>query len=317
MPVEDFPEMRLLRGEVLPAVAPQELHMIDAAERERVLSFTGGPVNDGEGNRLGYVLVSHDITAHWQLEQQVHFQASLLERTHDAIFVWELGGPLVFWNQGAELLFGYRASEVLGQMSHDLLRTHLPEAAADFVARLQREGEWIGELTHTTRDGQVVDVLSRLQVLRVDGLPSFRPRDVADGGSSGAHLYVCETALDITKSKVLARQREEATARALAASEVTQHLDEFFQAAAHDIRNPISVVKVGAQLALRRFEKVLAASTSPAPTMGPIAASSAAEAALPPHASGDRAAGTEPESWPRGWRPFARVWRQLRIAPTG
>src|SRR5262249_30169277 len=152
----------------------------------------------------------------------------LLERTHDAIFVWELGGPIVFWNQGAELLYGYRAEEALGKITHSLLQTRLPAPAAEFDARLQREGEWVGELMQTTQDGHIVEVLSRLQVLRAEGLAGPGPYREAENAPSGGRLYVCETARDITGRKALERAWAEAGARELAAREVNHLLDEFF-----------------------------------------------------------------------------------------
>jgi PAS domain S-box-containing protein len=284
LPLEAFPAARLLRGEVLTPSQRQDVRMMSPDGHERVLSFTGGPMRDAAGKLLGYVSVGRDITARWQLEQQVRFQATLLERTHDAIFVWELGGPLVFWNQGAELLFGYRADEALGQDTRALLRTGLPEPAADFDARLQHEGEWVGELTDITRDGDVVDVLSRLQVVHLEELASSGLR--GDVGSP-AHLLVCETARDITERKRLQRAREEAEARELATREVNQHLDEFFTVAAHDIRNPVGVVKGNIQLAQRRFAKLQALAT------GTVARSGGSTAPGTASAGGNRDASDE------------------------
>ena len=289
LPPEAYPVQQLLRGEVLTPAHPMDVRRTSADSHEQVLSFTGGPMRDAMGMLLGYVAVGHDITARWHLEQQVRFQASLLERTHDAIFVWELGGPIVFWNQGAELLYGYRAEEALGKFAHALLQTHLPRPAAAFEALVLREGEWMGELSHTTQDGHIVDVLSRLQMLRADEPPSPDLYKETRDGPSGVRVYVCETDRDITGRKALERAWAEAEARELAVREINRLLDEFFITAAHDIRNPVSVVKVSAQLARRRFEKVLAVTASPARTRGPIAASTAAEAAPPPHGNGDRA----------------------------
>jgi PAS domain S-box-containing protein len=290
LPLAAFPVARLLRGEVLTPSQHQDVRMMSPDGYERVLSFTGGPMRDTVGKLLGYVSVGRDITARWQLEQQVRFQSSLLERTHDAIFVWELGGPLVFWNQGAELLLGYRADEALGQVTQTLLHTRLPEPAPEFEARLERAGEWVGELIHSTRDGHAVDVLCRLQVLRAEGLPGSGPQGDATSRLSRARRYVCETAHDITERKVLEHEREEALAREVTVREVNRQLDEFFTIAAHDIRNPVSVVKANVQLAKRRFEKVLAAVASPAPTAGPATGSSTAHgeaASTAPRAGGD------------------------------
>jgi PAS domain S-box-containing protein len=134
------------------------------------------------------------------------WQARLLEQAHDAMFVWELVGPIVYWNRGAELLYGYSAEEAVGQVSHDLLRTVFPLPTTEaFEALLGREGEWTGELTHTTRDGRSVVVLSRLQVLREPDGPAL----------------VLETARDITDRKRLEEELAERVTEVEAIQAVT------------------------------------------------------------------------------------------------
>jgi PAS domain S-box-containing protein len=169
-------------------------------------------------------------------------QAELLAQTHDAIFVWEWGGPITYWNHGAELLYGYTREEALGNISHDLLRTVHPEARAAFEARLERLGEWTGELVHSTRDGQQVTVLSHHQLVHRPG-----------GGTE-----VLESSVDITERKWLEHERAVAQANELAVREVNRHLDEFFRTAAHDLRQPVTIAKAHADLTLRRLERLAA-----------------------------------------------------------
>jgi PAS domain S-box-containing protein len=83
--------------------------------------------------------------------------------------------------------------------------------------------------------------------------------------------------VDLTERKWLEREWEEARARELAVREVNRQLDEFFATAAHDIRGPVAATKGQAQLALHRFEDLLA---SVAPAMGAAAASSGAGAGM-------------------------------------
>ena len=64
--------------------------------------------------------------------------------------------------------------------------------------------------------------------------------------------------VDLTERKWLEREWEEARARELAVREVNRQLDEFFATAAHDIRGPVAAAKGQAQLALHRFEHLLA-----------------------------------------------------------
>jgi PAS domain S-box-containing protein len=95
-------------------------------------------------------------------ERELWQQASLLELTHDAIFVFEFPQRnIVYWNRGAEMLYGYAKAEAIGKTPRELLKTYHPRGV-DFVnAALEENGEWSGELVHIARDGREVFVDSR------------------------------------------------------------------------------------------------------------------------------------------------------------
>ncbi|TME35390.1 MAG: EAL domain-containing protein [Chloroflexi bacterium] len=101
-------------------------------------------------------------------------QAELLDLAHDAILVWELkSGAILFWNRGAEELYGWQKAEVLGSTPQAVLQTRFPIPLADINAELVRSGRWDGELEHTRRDGTPVVVASRWALkLDASGKPS-------------------------------------------------------------------------------------------------------------------------------------------------
>ena len=47
-------------------------------------------------------------------------QAKLLELSLEPVLVWELNGPIIYWNAGAESLYGYAAAQAVGRRSHEL-----------------------------------------------------------------------------------------------------------------------------------------------------------------------------------------------------
>ena len=65
-------------------------------------------------------------------------QASLLNLTHDTIFVRDMNDVITYWNRGAEELYGWPATEAVGKRSRDLLRTVLPKPIDDISAELLR-----------------------------------------------------------------------------------------------------------------------------------------------------------------------------------
>jgi PAS domain-containing protein len=69
-------------------------------------------------------------------------QASLLDLTHDTIFVRDMRDIITYWNRGAHELFGWTPEEAIGKRSHDLLRTLFPAPIDDIGAELLRMGRW-------------------------------------------------------------------------------------------------------------------------------------------------------------------------------
>src|SRR5919202_7129084 len=94
-------------------------------------------------------------------------QAELLDLAHDAIFVRSVTDSVIlYWNRGAEQLYGWTAEEALGRVSHELLQTRFPAPLPEIEAELLERGDWRGDVEHTCRDGRVVLVASHWSVSR-------------------------------------------------------------------------------------------------------------------------------------------------------
>lgn len=99
-------------------------------------------------------------------------QVRLLDLTHDSIFVRDKNDMIVFWNRGAQELYGWQREETAGRTTHDLLRTQFPSSLDVINQELLRTGRWEGELLHTRRDGTQITVASRWSLQRdLNGQP--------------------------------------------------------------------------------------------------------------------------------------------------
>lgn len=98
---------------------------------------------------------------HLQQAEHIRLQAGLIDLAHDAILIRDPVSQVLFWNTGAEELYGWSSQEALGRITHNLLKTHFPSSRSDVDAQLEAHGRWEGELTHTCRNGRVVIVESR------------------------------------------------------------------------------------------------------------------------------------------------------------
>jgi PAS domain S-box-containing protein len=99
-------------------------------------------------------------------------QAALLDLAQDAIVVRDMTGRIVFWNHGAERLYGWPSRDALGRNAHELLGTGFANPLDAIDAALPGQSRWEGEATHRTRTGERVIVASRWAVQRdADGTP--------------------------------------------------------------------------------------------------------------------------------------------------
>ena len=166
-----YQDGRELIGKDLPlprAVATgQQLGSVEIEVRHRNGSIThllasASPLRDATGAVRGAVGAFFDVTGRKQMEDLLRERADLLELATEAIIVRDLNGLLLFWNSGAEALYGWKRDEVLGKPIHQLLKTRFPVTDAEIESALASDGSWEGNLTQTTRDGEELVVASRL-----------------------------------------------------------------------------------------------------------------------------------------------------------
>jgi PAS domain S-box-containing protein len=133
-----------------------------------------------------------------------------------AVFVRDPGGTIVHWSKGCERLYGWTAQEAVGCRAHELLRTVFPVPRPDVEAALEREGEWVGDLRHTTRDGRELVVVAARKALRCD--VQGQPTAVAEAATDVTAAR--ETQAALVRSNAEARLAAERVQLALAAGAI-------------------------------------------------------------------------------------------------
>jgi len=143
-------------------------------------------------------------------------QARFCAEAHDAIFAWQLEGPVLYWNRAADELYGFDQAALLSATTHPLLGGENRAVFEDVKATLVRTGQWSGELSHRTSDGREVRVESRMRLI-----------------TDGAEQVVVEADRDVTERMHTLTALREADRRK----------DEFLATLAHEIRNPLAPIR--------------------------------------------------------------------------
>ncbi len=163
-------------------------------------SFSSGEIR--------YTGILRDISERKRTEVELRWRAGLLSQTHDAVIVWRLGGGVMYWNRGAEELYGFTVSEAAGKPVHQLLETVLPLTEQEFHRQLIEARRWEGEIRQRKKDGTTVVVESRMVTMTEEqgGLLVLETnRDVSE--RHAMHEKVCRLA-DQLEDRVAERTRE-------------------------------------------------------------------------------------------------------------
>jgi PAS domain S-box-containing protein len=128
------------------------------------VDYSSYPITERE-TITGAVVTFTDITERKRAGEQIAEQAALLDETRDAILVRDLEGKILYWNRGAERIYGFSREEAVGRISFEMLHTDLKKFEELFRLTISR-GEWNGELLHLAQDGREISIESRCTLIR-------------------------------------------------------------------------------------------------------------------------------------------------------
>ncbi|MBN3963227.1 PAS domain-containing sensor histidine kinase [Nostoc sp. NMS8] len=154
-----------------------------------------------------------------QKEQKIREQAALLDITTDAIIVEDLHNQILFWNQGAEKMYGWQVQEAQGKNAWELLSKKTSPLLSAAQKTVIEHGTWQGELHKFRKDG-VERIIASRWTLMFDavGLPKS--------------ILIIDT--DITEKKQLETQ--------LLRSQRLESLGTLASSIAHDLNNLLTPI---------------------------------------------------------------------------
>ena len=165
---------------------------------QRTLSVNAELIDLG-GKRCVVSLIE-DITERRQLERKQAELAAIVESTEDAIIGKTLSGVITSWNRGAEKIFGYTATEAVGEPLLMIFPPERKHEEAEILARISH-GETVEhfETVRVRQDGQEIFISATISPLK-DGNgkvigASKIARDITDRKQAEAALQASEELL--------------------------------------------------------------------------------------------------------------------------
>jgi diguanylate cyclase (GGDEF)-like protein/PAS domain S-box-containing protein len=93
-------------------------------------------------------------------DRQLRLQARLLDAVGQSVIATDLEGKVIYWNRGAQELYGWSSEEALGRNLRDLtVPQELVDQVDGITSQLRAGRTWSGEMLLRRRDGSHVPIL--------------------------------------------------------------------------------------------------------------------------------------------------------------
>jgi two-component system, cell cycle sensor histidine kinase and response regulator CckA len=152
-----------------------EIEITNREQQPRSVELRITLIRDANGEPRARLALGTDVTQRRHAERRVHEQAEMLNQAREAIFITDLSNRVIYWNTGAERLFGWSGAEVIGRTAEQVFDVaviaNLQAAREETFAK----GEWHGELRMHNRARVPLVVESRQSLIRDEnGRPKAR-----------------------------------------------------------------------------------------------------------------------------------------------
>ncbi|WP_375510240.1 response regulator [uncultured Nostoc sp.] len=245
IPVEDAQRLTTIkRGVLTTGIGTREEVSITIKDTTRYYDLTVEPLRNESQEVVGVTCASIDISERQAAlreqqaalrdrklaQEKIREQAALLDVTTDAICLRNLNNQIIFWNKGAETLYGWKATEAWGKNASELLYDEFSPEIEAALLQVVSKGKWQGELTKLTKMDKEILVASRWSL-------------VCDEQGKPKSILTVDT--DITDKKHLEAQ--------LFRAQRLESIGTLASGIAHDLNNILTPILAGAQLLPLKF----------------------------------------------------------------
>ncbi|MHA1753662.1 MAG: PAS domain S-box protein [Candidatus Helarchaeota archaeon] len=205
--------------------------LISKDGKEIVITDSGSPIKNDNGEIIGTVLIFRDDTKRRYLEEVNRRLAAIVEHSNDAIISKTLEGIALSWNNSAEQIFGYSADEIIGKSLSILVPPQRKNEINDVLNKI-KQGIRIDhfETERIRKDGKIVNISL-----------SVSPIKDINGNIIGASTI----ARDITEQKFIKLELQKSEQKYREAYNRAEFYKDIF---IHDMNNILHSILLSTQL---------------------------------------------------------------------
>jgi diguanylate cyclase (GGDEF)-like protein/PAS domain S-box-containing protein len=124
--------------------------------REVLFDTVKAPFLDSQGETLGLIGISRDITETYRAEESLMLAKSVFETTTEGIVVTDTDTRILLVNPAFTAITGWSAAEAIGQ-TPSMLKSgrYPPEFYADMWQSIREKGHWEGEIWNRRKNGEI------------------------------------------------------------------------------------------------------------------------------------------------------------------
>jgi PAS domain S-box-containing protein len=227
LPEDRLDELELVLGRVADGAGAQHYETTRVHQEGRVIdvAVTVSPIRDKAGTIVGTSTIQRDITQRKRTDAVTAEMAAIVDSSNDAIVGKTLEGIVTTWNRGAERVYGYSATEMIGKNVSLLLPLDRPNEFREIIDGMlltdARTDHF--ETQRVCKDGRTIDVSLTVSPIR---------------NSDGTVVGASSVARDVTERNAMEEALKASELRSVLA--VSQAKDEMVSLVSHELRTPLA-----------------------------------------------------------------------------
>ena len=200
---------------------------------KRLIGWSSTLSYDSENKPFSITYIGNDITEQRYTENELRKASQAIEQSPNTVMITDTSGHIIYTNPKFTELTGYSKKEVLGENPKILQSGETSDDDyQELWSALKNGHEWIGEFHNKKKNGELYWESARISAIK-------------DTNGNITHFLALKE--DITETKRLADEVELRN-KEISKNELLAGIGKMATMIAHDLRNPLSSIKMGMQI---------------------------------------------------------------------